>query len=377
MAIIQEKNKNKWTKDGRSWYFDEYYVDINGEKKEKKSKYYKTKKEATEARKEFLLKNTLNIEHDLNISFEKVYKEWLDLKRVLLKQTTFYRLEKILNKHISKFFCNYSLHNIKLNAINSWKKELYDTDMSLKSQNSIIGYFKELMTYARDNYGYDTRILSKIQKYRIDNNFKNIREAEWNFWTYEEFNTFIACVDNEFYYTLFNFLYFTGLRFGEASALNWYDIDFDKQTLRVNKTLTNKLGKGNYTILDPKTRNSIRNIDLDNDLTCILKKHFLYESKLYKFNKEMFVFGNISPISSTTFARWLNKYISISGVKKITAHGFRHSHVSLLIHLGCDSRDVAARVGDTVSVIESTYYHMFPSKKSNTINALNNLKNER
>lgn len=377
MAIIQEKNKSKWTKDGRSWYFDEYYVDINGEKKEKKSKYYKTRKEAAEARKEFLLKSTLNIEHDLNISFEKVYKEWLDLKRVLLKQTTFYRLEKILNKHISKFFWNYSLHNIKLNAISSWKKELYDTGMSLKSQNSIIGYFKELMTYARDNYGYDTRILSKIQKYRIDNNFKNIREAEWNFWTYEEFNTFIACVDNEFYYTLFNFLYFTGLRFGEASALNWYDIDFDKQTLRVNKTLTNKLGKGNYTILDPKTKNSIRNIDLDNDLTCILKKHFLYESKLYKFNKEMFVFGNISPISSTTFARWLNKYISISGVKKITAHGFRHSHVSLLIHLGCDSRDVAARVGDTVSVIESTYYHMFPSKKSNTINALNNLKNER
>lgn len=65
---------------------------------------------------------------------------------------------------------------------------------------------------------------------------------------------------------------------------------------------------------------------------------------------------------------------------KISPHGFRHSHASLLFHLGCDSHDVANRLGDTVRVVENTYYHMFPSKKSNTVKVLNNLnmqKNER
>ena len=88
----------------------------------------------------------------------------------------------------------------------------------------------------------------------------------------------------------------------------------------------------------------------------------------------MFIFGNIKPISTSTFRRKLNKYIEISGVKRITIHGFRHSHVSLLYFLGCDNRDIAERIGDTIQIVESTYYHMYPSKKSNTVKVLNELK---
>lgn len=53
---------------------------------------------------------------------------------------------------------------------------------------------------------------------------------------------------------------------------------------------------------------------------------------------------------------------------------FIHSHVNLLINLGCDSRDIADRVGDTIEVIESTYYHMFPSKKARTVTFLKWIK---
>lgn len=37
MAVIQEKNKSKWTKDGRSWYFDTYYINEFGFPNTKKS----------------------------------------------------------------------------------------------------------------------------------------------------------------------------------------------------------------------------------------------------------------------------------------------------------------------------------------------------
>ncbi len=32
MPAYQEKNKDKWTKDGRSWYFRCYYTDMYGGK---------------------------------------------------------------------------------------------------------------------------------------------------------------------------------------------------------------------------------------------------------------------------------------------------------------------------------------------------------
>ena len=87
----------------------------------------------------------------------------------------------------------------------------------------------------------------------------------------------------------------------------------------------------------------------------------------------MFIFGNIKYLTQTTLITHLNKYIEIANIKKITIHGFRHSHASLLIHLGLDFKDVAERLGDTIEMVQSTYYHMFPEKKSNTVNALNKL----
>ncbi len=173
---------------------------------------------------------------------------------------------------------------------------------------------------------------------------------------------------------MYNFLYRTGLRLGgECIALIWNDINLEEKTLRVCKSFANRLGISGYNILDPKTENSVRTIDLDDDLIILLKKHYEEESKIYQFDRQIFLFGNVKPISPTTFARHLDGDIKKAGVKRITPHGFRHSHVSLLIHLRCDSRDVAERIGDTVEVVESTYYHMFPKKKAQTVCALNNL----
>ncbi|MBQ8218950.1 MAG: site-specific integrase [Bacilli bacterium] len=155
-------------------------------------------------------------------------------------------------------------------------------------------------------------------------------------------------VDNKLYFTIFNFMYFTGLRIGEMIALIWKDIVLNKKTLNINKNYTNKLGTNSHKIVDPKTKNSIRIIDLDDDIVDLLKKHYDNEKQIYGFNNNMSVFGNVRYITPTTFARYLTYYIKKSGVKKITPHGFRHSYVSLLFYLGCDSRDIAARVGDTI-----------------------------
>lgn len=45
MAIYKEKNKKKYSKDGRSWYFRTYYNDLNGNRKQKTSKMFLTKAE--------------------------------------------------------------------------------------------------------------------------------------------------------------------------------------------------------------------------------------------------------------------------------------------------------------------------------------------
>lgn len=78
---------------------------------------------------------------------------------------------------------------------------------------------------------------------------------------------------------------------------------------------------------------------------------------------DYFVFGDIRPMSRTDLARKLEMYINISGVKRITPHGFRHSHASFLIMNGIDDSLIAERLGHTVSELRKTYAHIYTEKQ--------------
>ena len=377
MAIYQEKNKEKWTKDGRSWYYKCYYTDMFGNRKQKVSKLFAKKKIAEDEERKFLIEIEKKDKVDSNIMFIDVYNEWLDFKKTQVKSSTFYTRKTRANKYILPFFEKYKITSIKVNIINDWKNELNTLEkVKIEHKNKLIADLKEILEYARDNYEYDGKIVSKLSKYKVEE-VKKERDSISNFWTNDDFNKFIKVVDNELYFLMFNFLYYTGLRFGEMLALNWNDIDLEKKEVKINKTLTTRIENKKYLLTTPKTKNSVRIVDLDDYIILLLKKHLNNEKKLYNFDKGMFVFGNVNFISATTFKRKLNQYIEISKVKKITPHGFRHSHVSLLVNLGCDSKDVAERIGDTIQMVEKTYYHMFPSKKKKTIELLNNINQKK
>lgn len=57
---------------------------------------------------------------------------------------------------------------------------------------------------------------------------------------------------------------YSGLRAGELVSKKWEDIDLSEQTISITKTfyaLTNSTMK--YALLPPKTKGSIRTIDMD------------------------------------------------------------------------------------------------------------------
>ena len=63
-----------------------------GERKQKQSKMFPTKNIAREEEIKFLNKIATTDEIDNNISFEKVYNEWWDVKKTQIKITTQYSL---------------------------------------------------------------------------------------------------------------------------------------------------------------------------------------------------------------------------------------------------------------------------------------------
>lgn len=375
MAVYQRKDKNgKVIKDtkGNSWYYRCYFTDRYGNRKQTKSRLYPTKGIASDEEHEFLrsIKTTDTI--DLNINFKYVCDEWLNFKRNKIKITTYYGVEKTTKKYIYKYFYNFKLHDIKIHNLQEWKNTLIKSNLSISRTNLIISYLKEILTYSNVYYDFDTKIANYLVKIRDDSPIKNDSLKD-NYWTYEEYNRFITNVDDNYYSLIFKFLYYTGVRLGELRALNWNDIDFTKKTLSITKSMSKDSFQKGSIIVSPKTKNSIRTLDLSNNLINELLAYKEEQQKIYGFNNNWYVFGGFQYLGITTLRNKLNQYIKIANVKKITIHGFRHSHVSLLIDIGCDFKDVAERIGDTIKMVQETYYHMFPERKKIIIERLNNL----
>lgn len=377
MAVYQKKDKNgKVLKDtkGNSWYYRCYYTDMFGARKQRKSKLYETKGKAQEEERLFLQSIKTTDIVNPNVSFEKVYNEFLKVKKEKVKITTYYGIEKEMDFYVFNYFKKYKLHDIKINIINMWKDNLKSKDTTIRWKNNIISHFRELLNYANIYYNYDKKIIDSLTNLR-DDTPKDKTKSESNFWTSSEFNQFINTVDNEYYKLIFIFLYRTGLRIGELRALTWNDIDLNKHTLSITKSLSKDTFNKKSIIVTPKTNNSIRTIDLDNYIIEIMKSYYNEQQKFYKFDDSWYIFGGIKYLSSTTLRRYLNYYIEKAKVKHITIHGFRHSHVSLLIEIGCNFNEVASRIGDTISMVQNTYYHMYPERQKNITERLNNIKN--
>lgn len=99
------------------------------------------------------------------------------------------------------------------------------------------------------------------------NNSLTIESLKIEFWTKEEFEKVISLIYKEVYYQHFLFvslwfLLMTGIRIGEATAIQWEDVDFESGVLTINKNLYYK-NQSNYKFVEPKTKASVRHIVLD------------------------------------------------------------------------------------------------------------------
>ena len=368
MAVFKDKEK---TKDGRSWYFKVYK-----NKKAYKSKRYMTKKEAQEEEALFILKR----DNPIRKPFVLVAKDYFDNLCKIRKESTAFSYENVYNKHIKKHFEKYSINEITVNDIVLWKNSLIKKHLKISYLNRCYGLFKSILDYGMKYYSLDKNVVKICGRFeeksdKIVDDTQKIRYI-----TLENFNKFISVIDNSMWKTFFMFLYYTGMRKGEVIALTWNDIDFNKDSIVVNKTLYTKV-KGKVTTTSTKN-NRNRTVKINNTLKKQLIKYKEDMMKYKDFSNKWYVFGSTTYLPVTTIDRYKHKYFQLSGVDEITIHQFRHSHVSLLVneYLKSGQTDTAKfflmmsnRMGHSIQVMQDTYMHLFPSVQDEIVDLLDNL----
>ncbi len=114
----------------------------------------------------------------------------------------------------------------------------------------------------------------------------------------------------------------SGLRRGELLALLWSDLDIEKRTISVTKSVVGRHGE--LKVSAPKTRHSIRTVVIPQQAVDLLvQEHTLHPDNLYMFP---------SPVTGTMYhpdaaGRIHKKLLKESGIENIRFHDLRHPNV--------------------------------------------------
>ena len=365
---VREVPRNEYTKDGKKWIYEFRYKG-----KRYKSKKYMTKKEAlaAERAKYDELDNTVDI---TKMTIGDLFEAHYEYQKDKVKATTLNNYGKKL-KHFNSLI-NIKLDKLTIQDIEKWKQEVNSQNLATRTKNDYMKYFKSALNFAMKWYDFNLHHI-----YNKMTNFTNPDELpkEMQFYTYEEFNKFISVEEDLKYRTMFETLYYCGLRRGELRALPWRNIDFERKILLITQNIVNVRGdSGFWQLTTPKTRTSNRQVPVPDvllDDLILLKEEC---KKYYDFNDNWFVFGDITPIHPHTIRMRNVDNAKKAGLKQIRIHDFRHSCASLLINNGADPVMVARYLGHSkIDETLNTYSHVFKSRLDSIVDTINQINKSR
>lgn len=347
-----------------TWYVKGRYKDWTGATKYLTKRGFALKREAVEWELDF--RNRQDAGLDMSFAtFYEIYKEDLGPR---LKESTWQTKTAIIEDKILPYFKNLKMRDISSVDVIRWQNELMrqkNKDGRPLSQT----YLKTVHNQLSAMFNHAVRFykLSKNPA-RIAGAMGEKESGEMSVWSQDEYGQFLdAIMDNPLSYYCFEMLYWCGIRVGELLALTVEDFDFRKKEVSITKTYHRMKGKD--VITSPKTMQSVRKVSLP-DFLCDEIKEYL--AMIYDKEDGERIF----PVSMSFLRREIERGAKLSGVKRIRLHDLRHSHVSLLIHLGYSAVTIAKRVGHKSLDITFRYAHMFPSVQVQMMDELNQMRED-
>ncbi|WP_273125271.1 site-specific integrase [Bacillus weihaiensis] len=373
LASFQKYN----TKKGQLWLFK---IDIgkdpeSGGRLTTTRRGFKTKKEAQQSA--LKLKQEISNGLSLNsndLTYKEVFEQWFSNHSKTIKASTKKSIESKFNKHILPRFGQLKIREITKPYCQKMINEIAELIISV---NDIKIQANQVFKYALKMDIISMNPLEHVsiprQQKELINNENEVDER--NYWKKDEIKQFLKIAKQELSFrdhTLFHLLIYTGARKGEILALTWDDIDFEAGSIRFTKTLFHN--KGNFIFQTSKTKESRRLISLDTKTISLLKKWRIrqIETDLANMkkddeNKMIFARDDGTPLRLAYPNEKLEIVIKKHNLYRITIHGLRHTHASLLFEAGASIKEVQERLGHSdIQMTMNIYTHVTDTLKEQT-----------
>lgn len=357
MSAQKEKINGEYT--GR-WTCFFRYTDWEGNRKQKFKRGFTSKRDALKFEQDFLKQ----FEQSVDMEFEKFVEIYMEDLKPRLKYNTFLMKRHLIDRKIIPYFKNLNINEIKPVHIVKWQ----NTMISYRGPNGkpySVVYLRTICNQLSAIFNYAVRYYDLPKNpVLVAGKMGKKMAKEMKFWTLDEYKTFRKAIDDDRIYCAFEVLFFTGCRCGELLALTPADFDFEKRTMRINKSYQRLEGQDYIT--DPKTEKSNRVVSLPQFLCDEIQD---YISSLYGIRPDERIFQ----ISKGALHKAMAAACEKSGVKKIRLHDCRHSACAYMIEMGFSPVAIAERLGHESIEITYNYAHLYPSKQAEIAEKINDM----
>ena len=233
------------------------------------------------------------------------------------------------------------------------RKKFMESGKNVKTVNMYQTRLKTLWRWAYQNDFVKTmEVADKIAYVREESKVSRIQDKYLE--TNEIKKVLKAMVYDKRYALMSEFLILTGMRIGEACALN--DKDVWNDVIIINKTYD----KANNIVTTTKTTNSSREIHVQPELRdCIERiREFMNKQKeVFGYESDLF-FPNTdgSHFKYSYYDKYVGNITEKCLGRRLTPHVFRHTHASLLAARGLSLEAISERLGHGDSKITREIY---------------------
>lgn len=318
-----------------------------------------------------------------DMRFDELYKEWFNYYKKHVKRTSWTKIPKMM-KHINKVISGDTLiRNIDEELIQKIIEEMYTFGtLSLNYTKQTKTTLSVMLNYAQQKkyIPINPALLVKIQPKKSEEE-KRRKQMDEKYLDQKEVKIILDHMrersSRSLHAYIAEFLYLTGLRYGELQALQIKN--YDGESIQVNGTLDYSFLKMAEAVkTPPKNVYSNRIVELSDRAKEILNQ--VITDNTFRLGEQVpeayiFISNRGTPLSLHSFNAILHSVEEeLSFEKNLSSHIFRHSHVSLLSELNVPLKAIMDRVGHSdANTTLSIYNHVTKKAKKQVINKLNTL----
>lgn len=192
-----------------TWFCQFYFEDWRGQCKKKRKRGFHTKREALEFERQFKYQSEASMDMKLKDFVELYFND----KKGELKERSIKNKRHMIGKHIIPDFGEIPMNKITPGDIIQWQNSMREKGYEPTYLRMIQNQLSALFNHAYRIYKLYDNPCSRVKKMgKSDAN-------KMDFWTKEEYETFLKAVNKKSYYwMLFEVLFWTGCRVGDADG---------------------------------------------------------------------------------------------------------------------------------------------------------------